>query len=188
MRDQTSQIETTRSQSKSENTPAAAGGFSRDRRSMLKGAAGTLPAILTLQSGAALARSSNLISATTADNAKDAYERTMCMDANTIWKDRSKRDAPNTLYDLGSGKKAAYAKVQCINERDYYIYDELTGTYTPVTEAEMCQAGGTFTWDGGLDPNDGLEMQQLNVNYGMLVSGTALASASIASKVELIDM
>lgn len=189
MRDQTSQIEATRRQRKDRDLPgAASGAFSRNRRSMLKGAAGTLPAILTLQSGAALARSSSVISSTTADNAKDAYGRTMCLDKSTIWKDKSKWDAPDTLYDLGNSAKKATPVVQCINERDYVVYDATTGTYIPVTEGEMCYRGGTFSWDGGIDPTDGLEMQQLNVNYGMLVSGTAITSVSYSDRVQFIDM
>jgi hypothetical protein len=52
----------------------------RGRRALIKGAAATLPMILTLQSGAALARSSNLIGGTSEASAKDANGNTLCMD------------------------------------------------------------------------------------------------------------
>ena len=53
------------------------------RRSILKGAIAAAPVIATLPSGAALARSSNLISATSPTGAFDGYGRTQCLDASS---------------------------------------------------------------------------------------------------------
>ncbi len=52
-------------------------GAVRGRRAVLKGAVAAMPMILTLQSGAALARSSNMISASSPDSAIDAEGRTL---------------------------------------------------------------------------------------------------------------
>jgi hypothetical protein len=64
----------------SQNKDAADNAVFRGRRALIKGAAATLPMILTLQSGAALARSSNLIGGTSEASAKDADGNTLCMD------------------------------------------------------------------------------------------------------------
>ena len=53
------------------------------RRSMLKGTATAMPAILTLQSGAALARSSNLIS-TIDYKSPDRHGRTLCLNLDSV--------------------------------------------------------------------------------------------------------
>ena len=79
-----------------------------------------------------------------------------------------------------NAKVARTAVVQAINDRDYYLYDEVAGTMTPIAEADMCGPGGTFMFQGDLG------IEQVNVNSGMLVSSTALSS--IASHIEIIDI
>ena len=99
------------------------------RRAIIKGAAGTLPTILTLQSGAALARSSNLIRPST--EATDANGRTLCLSERSV-------DAvyENGQIDLGD---PAYGHVTAITERDYYR--EPNRASEPMSEEDMCLTG-----------------------------------------------
>ena len=64
------------------------------RRSVLKGAIAAAPVIATLPSGAALARSSNLISSTSPAGALDGSGRTLCLDL-------SSGELSGTVMDLG---------------------------------------------------------------------------------------
>ena len=143
----------------------------RGRRALIKGAAVALPAILTLQSGAALARSSNMISTTTSD-AKDGDGRTLCMDARSVTPVEG--DGGN-LYDLG---EPPHARVQAIEERDYY-WKPSRGGWTQIDESEMCERGGTYTYNS-------YGPKTVDVRNGMLVSATALSS--FAGKVDIVDI
>jgi len=146
---------------------------SRGRRSLIQGAAGALPMILTLQSGAALARSSNLIVTASPDTAVDEFGRTLCMDRRTVY---TADDGDGEVYDLG---EPAYARVGAINERDYYSYSTSEGVNT-ITEAEMCERGGAYYYRSGWG------MGEVKVQQGMLVSATALSS--FAAKIDIIDI
>lgn len=104
------------------------------RRAIIKGAAGTLPTILTLQSGAALARSSNLIRPITdAATAKDANNRTLCLSQRSV-----DNVYLNGQIDLGP---SGYGEVTAITERDYYR--EPNRGAAEMSEQEMCEEGQT---------------------------------------------
>jgi len=144
---------------------------SKGRRSMIKGAVGTLPMILTLQSGAALARSSNLIIAASPASAKDAYGRTLCMDESSVYP-----AAEAGMYDLG---EPASGTVMAINDRKHMSWDGRRASY--ISEDEMCERGGTYYYAkrygyGTVDCKGG----------GMLVSAGAISS--FAGKIDIIDM
>ncbi|MBN9462566.1 MAG: hypothetical protein J0H00_15255 [Burkholderiales bacterium] len=163
------------------------------RRAMLRGAAAAVPTILTLHSGAALARSSNLL--TVADGAPlDAKGRNLCVDESSV----KVEPGPPKGYDLG---EPAHANVTAIPTGRTYYRD--TGRDGPtVSPQEMCQTGGEFYYKGNpaLDALDassasgsedaagfGVRMsadwqkknqgwKKVSVPRGGLVSATALAS------------
>ena len=123
------------------------------RRAIIKGAAGTLPTILTLQSGAALARSSNLIGSSSSP--KDEAGRTLCLDLRFV-----------DSYDGVKADVGSYGHVQKITERDYYRESNRS---TPLTEEDMCVDGLTGWYqETGWNPAD--------VHQGMLISSNAYNS------------
>jgi hypothetical protein len=97
------------------------------RRAMLKGITTSMPVVLTLQSGSALARSSNLIS-DAGYKATDRLGRTLCLDQQSIV------DEVDGMYDLGE-----HIRVQAINERDYYT--EANRGSAQIDEADLCRRG-----------------------------------------------
>jgi hypothetical protein len=133
------------------------------RRLMLRGAGAALPAMLTLHSGAALARSSNLISGS---GEVGGDGTALCLD-----------DVPpnETIVDLDeSGSDIVWE----MPERDYYAGAELDGegilqpVGEPISAADACtQPGPHFYADGG-----GTYVPTQKLNRGMLVSATAVAS------------
>ena len=139
------------------------------RRALLKGTVVTMPAILTLQSGAALARSSNLISAAL-PGTTDHLDRTLCLDARYV--DPVRFDS-HEKYDLG---EPADGQVCAINDRDHFL--AATAGHGQVDEWEMCERGGTYYYK-----NRG--WQQVDVPQGILVSATALSS--FAGYIDIID-
>lgn len=167
--------------SKNDNSVAASGssmehqesGTLKGRRAIIKGAAGALPMILTLQSGAALARSSNLISSASAESAKDGYGRTLCMDGRSVYPVDGE---PGNVYDMGEPPEAV---VSVIRDRKYYAWSQGDGLGEVTTE-QMCDRGGYYfvrrRWGWG----------KVHVRRGMLVSATALSS--FAGHIDLIDV
>lgn len=164
------------------------------RRKLLKAAVTSMPAILTLQSGAALARSSNLISAASYPS-KDRRGRTLCLDTESVYPVGNS----GRLYDLDEPPRA---HVIAINERDYRIEPD---EHAPrITEEQICQSGrpgfyrGEYAWDGDGrgadsdehdDDDDGLyrrRWEQIQVRRGVLVSATALTS--FAGSVRVTDL
>lgn len=146
---------------------------SKGRRALIKGAAGALPMILTLQSGAALARSSNLISSASPESAKDQYGRTLCMDGQSVY---PVEGGPDNVYDMGEPPQAV---VSAISDRQYYIWSQADGLGEVTTE-HVCERGGYYfvkrRWGWG----------KVYVKRGMLVSATALSS--FAGHIQLIDV
>ena len=137
------------------------------RRALLKGSAKAMPALLTLQSGAALARSSNLISATSS-NPTDAYGRTLCLDVNSV----SPADGDWRVFDLG---EPAYGRVSAIRERDYRRLP--SGRSDRISEAQMCQRGGTYYYYNRYGGSSYWgRWRKVKVKQGVLVSATALSS------------
>lgn len=129
------------------------------RRALLKGTAASMPMILTLQSGAALARSSNLISEA-GYGATDARGRTLCLDLDSV----HETHGSGNIYDLG---EPAYARVSAINEREYHL--ENNEGSAEIEEADLCMRGGSaFYRDRG--------WHEVRVQQGVLVSATALTS------------
>lgn len=123
-----------------------------------------MPVILSLQSGAALARSSNLISETVEAGSKDSLGRYQCLDTASVMP----ADEGAGMYDLGSPVPSA--SVTAITERDYFTQPNNGGSSIAVTERTMCANGGTYYHhqSGG--------WQQVQVPQGILVSSTALMS------------
>lgn len=106
----------------------------KGRRSLLRRAALTLPVIATVPSGAALARSSNLISGATEAGAQDAFGRTRCLDLDTV-----RRYGGDGHVDLGD---PAHGEVALIPDRDYRVQPEQRSGR--IRESEMCERGGKY--------------------------------------------
>ena len=117
-----------------------------------------MPAVLTLQSGEALARSSNLIGVAP-PGTRDGEGNVLCLDTSTVYP-----TLDGTKYDFGD---PVYGTVNVIPERDYFIGE---GRSTPVSEDVMCQTGGVFSYH-----NSGWQEARLPVN-GAIVSAAAIGS------------
>jgi len=134
---------------------------SASRRALLKGSVAVVPTILTLQSGAALARSSNVISATHVAST-DRFGRTLCLDPDSVTQISGTRN----LYDLNDPPSA---HLTAIHNRDHRRAPHRSAAR--VREATMCREGGPFyhkPW--------GRRWQEVHVRQGVLVSATALTS------------
>jgi hypothetical protein len=132
------------------------------RRMLLRGAA---PAIVTLYSGAALAQSSNLISAPPAAMAEDNKYR--CLDTASVYP----TDKPN-VYDLGTTPMAHVTQIR--STKDYFPTGGF-GDYpsgSEVTAKQMCTSGGQYV------RQDNWGYTRVNVSRGVLVSATAINSFS----------
>ena len=162
------------------------------RRRMIRGAAAAVPTILTLHSGAALARTSNLISR--ADGAPvDAAGNNMCLDENSV----AEVFEGGRRYDLGDPASGQVTNIPTLDGRQFYADTSLSGS--PLTGQEMCERGGTFYYEGEGATTSGLGAQAradlirqsfipeiaegaekaavgVEVPRGGLVSATALAS------------
>ncbi len=159
------------------------------RRSILRGAVTTMPVVLTLQSGAALARSSNLISASRYAT-KDRRGRTLCLDTESVYP----VDGSDHVYDLG---EPADAHVFAINEHDHRTAPDRNAPR--ITEEEICRSGrpgyyqGDYEWDEDDDDDDDDDgdryerrWERVQVRRGVLVSATALSS--FAGSVRVTDL
>ena len=158
------------------------------RRAMLRGTATAMPAVLSLQSGAALARSSNLIR-TSSEPTTDARGRTLCLDTDSV----TPVSGFSTVYDAGHRK----VKVLAISERDYRALPDENARQ--VSAAEACRTGEpvyhldeTDSWltqwvsgegsssDGSLEPVYEPNWQRMRVtrNGGAYISVSSIASMS----------
>lgn len=117
-------------------TPAEAQGAAKPstRRSLLRRAALSVPLIATVPSGAALARSSNLISGATEAGAQDAFGRTRCLDLDSV-----RRYGSDGHVDLGD---PAHGEVALIPDRDYRVQADPRSRR--IRESEMCERGGKY--------------------------------------------
>jgi hypothetical protein len=106
------------------------------RRAVLRGGVTAMPAILTLQSGAALARSSNLISASST-NTTDGLGRTICVDKNSV----VYADDHSETYDLD---EPPYAECNIIRGPTEVQFYETKGKDHPIRPGAMCERGGQF--------------------------------------------
>jgi hypothetical protein len=140
-------------------TPTDAAGTSVSRRGLFRAAVTTAPLVLTLPSGAALARSSNVIGATTAGDARDWRGRTMCLDRSSGVRDYV------TRVDLGAPPSG---RVSAIKDRSYRA--EPKWSAKGVNEGDMCTIGGDYYhYESG-------KWKKVTVPRGILVSATALSS------------
>jgi len=132
------------------------------RRALLRGGVTAMPAILTLQSGAALARTSNLISAAPRGTT-DRLGRTLCLDTNSVYPAGGSGD----VYDLGEPPRA---EVNIISDRVYHA-DRNRGSDV-VSKGAMCE-GGTFYYND----RDGTGWHSVELPYrGIVVSSGAMTS------------
>ena len=139
------------------------------RRALLSGAVKAAPVVLTLQSGAALAQSSNLISASTSSY-RDGAGRTLCLNTDSV----DTVDAGYGLYDLG---EPASGHVTAINERDYRVQPRRRAGR--IDESTMCARGGSYYYrDRGAPATNGApkNWRRVDVKRGVLVSATAMTS------------
>lgn len=133
------------------------------RRALLRSGVTAMPAILTLQSGAALARTSNLISAS-APGTTDVYGRTLCLDTSTVWPAGPSGD----VYDLGEPPRA---EVTIITDRDHRVVAN-NREGGEITEGAMCESVDTTFYY-----KDGDVWQPVNVpSRGIVVSSGAMTS------------
>jgi hypothetical protein len=143
------------------STPATQTPAPMSRRALLSSASKAVPAIVTLYSGAALARSSNLISTDGTPGAENNKYR--CLDTSSVLK----TDKP-TVYDLGNDPMAHVTRID--STRQYYksTWNGQVGSQT--NAPSMCATGGDYyrkDWTG---------YKKVNVRQGVLVSATALSS------------
>jgi hypothetical protein len=142
--------------------PAAATHKGMSRRAMLRGAG---PAIVTLYSGAALAKSSNLIG--TAPTIGPEGDKYRCLDTASVYPTSN----PNQ-YDLGQTPMAHVTQIR--TTRQYY---PTTNNYSPsgpqVSPKQMCSTGGKFVRKDGWH-----KYTKVNVSRGVIVSATAISSFS----------
>ena len=147
------------------------------RRALIKGGAISMPAILTLQSGAALARSSNMISAAPTGTT-DRRDRTLCLDTNSVYPDAH---SPG-VFDLGTPPEAT---VNIIRDRDYYVFPgggkkkgkKKSGAGVRINAGDMCESGGTFWWK----PTHG-RWEPVELPY----NGIVLSAGSVTSLADVI--
>jgi len=131
------------------------------RRTLLRGAA---PAIVTLYSGAALAQSSNLISAKSNATAENYKYR--CLDTASV-----STTTKSGVYDLGSPAMGHVTQVS--SDKQYYginSYGNINFAAGPVAPSQMCSTGGYYArkdWGG---------FTRVRVSRGVLVSATAISS------------
>ena len=140
---------------------APAAGLSR--RAILSGAGkAAVPAIITLYSGASLARSSNLIGANPRQGADG--DKFRCLDTRSV--DLTEKA---NVYDLGQDPMAHVTR---ISTRRRYFRPRTNGAPSTqqVSGNTMCADGGDFYRQG----DNGY--RKVTVQRGMLVSATALSS------------
>lgn len=145
---------------------------SAGRRSLLKGTATALPAILTLHSGAALARTSNLISTT---EYKTSRDRTLCLDLRSV----EPVGPRGYKYDIGNG----YADVYRIPERDYYVRGR-NGSWREIDEKALCERGDSIV--AAYKENGQIQKANVPIRRGGMISLTA--AASMADQMIIYDI
>ena len=128
------------------------------RRTVLRGATATVPTILTLASGSALARSSNLIG-----TIKNSQGDVLCLDPRST--NGATYNNPN-VYDLGS---PAYGEVTRIPTAHKY---RNKGNKKDLTPPEVCKLNGTVE----VKYNGSGSWRDKQRRNGVMVSNAAVAS------------
>lgn len=136
------------------------------RRILLRGAAAAVPTILTLHSGAALARTSNCISLAR-EAAPDGLNRNLCVDLVTPPNPPTLVDG--NLYDLGEPPAAKVTAIPV--DREYRTEANNGANSTVKTPGDMCESGGTYWYKDDSD-----KWTEAQVPRGMMASATALGS------------
>ncbi len=143
------------------------------RRRFLKAGTKAMPVVLTLQSGAALARSSNLVSGAPR-HTTDKLGRTLCLEADSVENPSAVSGQGRQVYDLG---EPAYGRVAAIRDRNYRTRPRRRAER--VSEATICEKGGTYYYrDRG--------WRQRTFKHGMVVSATAMTS--FAGDIDIYEM
>ena len=138
------------------------------RRTLLKAGATAMPVVLTLQSGAALARSSNLIGP--APGSRNTEGNALCLDTSTA-------DPVDGKYDL---RDPGYATVNVIPDVEYYPLDS-GRSVSPTTADTFCNAGGSMQHHAG-----GWHQVDLPTD-GIIVSANSFSSVSANVDIALRD-
>lgn len=137
------------------------------RRGLLKTGAGALPAVLTLQSGAAFARSSNVITASSFE-VMDEMGRTMCIQLDSV----IPVDDYSQIYDMGDPPQAVINVLRGEAEgRLYYVQKDDKDIGKDVHPGLACQMGGQFYVKPAKGP-----WEVVNVPTGIVGSAAAVYS------------
>lgn len=144
------------------------------RRAIIKGGATVMPAILTLHSGAVLARSSNMISASSPDTT-DGMGRTLCVNKSSV----VYADDHSEIYDLG---EPPYAECNVIRGPTEVQFYESKDKSTPIRPGAMCEKGGQF-WS---KPDGGGAWVASDLPQGFVASAGAMTSIASYVKDNLI--
>ena len=123
-----------------------------------------MPAILTLQSGAALARSSNMISASSSDTT-DGLGRTLCVEKSSVYPE----DGYGEKYDLGN---PPHAVVNVIRGPGEMIFYETKNKSTPISPGALCLRGGP-AWE---KPDGSQFLLSRDFGPGFVVSSGSMVS------------
>ena len=143
---------------------------SPSRRRLLKGGATALPAILTLHSGAALARSSNLLSAS-ASYEVDSLGRTLCVDITSV----VPVDDYSQIYDLGDPPHAVINVIRGEAEgRIYYVNKDDKDSGNSIHPGLMCEQGGQYWYKPSSGPWEVVDVPQGFVASSMAASSFAM--------------
>lgn len=132
---------------------------SPSRRAMLRGVTATVPTILSLTSGAALAATSNLISTLPDQTAGDVY----CLDPGST---QGQTSNPN-VYDLGAPPFGEVTRFPTVNK-----YRNESSPSQELTPAEACKLDGTV----GVKYNGSGPWVAKTRTPGVLVSNAAVTS------------
>jgi hypothetical protein len=136
------------------------------RRALLRSGVVAMPAILTLHSGAALARSSNMISAAPSGTT-DGMGRTLCVDKSSVV--YADADGSSEIFDLGEPPSAEMNIIRGPTEVQYF---ESENSSTPIAADAMCERGGVFSWK----PEGGNKWESKQLNQGFVTSVGAWTS------------
>jgi hypothetical protein len=148
------------------NAAASPATAALSRRALLRGATIAAPTILTLYSGAALARSSNLIGAAPSSTAENNKYR--CLDTSSVYQTEKRY-----VYDLGDNPMAHVTRISA-DKKYFKVARDENGErdVDRVDGQKMCADGG---WYVRKDHNG---FSKVNVKRGVMVSATAMNSFS----------
>ena len=141
------------------------------RRALLRGGVTAMPAILTLHSGAALARSSNLISAS--PGSRDGNGNVLCLETET----GTAKMLDSGKYDFGSPGSGTVHVLE-----DTYYYEGPGQGGAKWTADEFCELGTT----GNFKPLSGGKLQTYDQLQGPGIVVSSNAYMSLSSRVDIV--